>query len=215
MTKPKINVQAKIDPKEWADSQNAELDFHKDNNWRADHESFTKSNISFFENVIGYNNTDYAGKNILDLGAGSKLRAKFFKDANIHVIEPLANKFMNEIEWCDLNDAVNVYSVPAEELVTDIIGKMDMVMSINVIDHCYNFTDILDNIHKYMSDDGIALLSFDMHAKVDKMHPIILTDEFASQKFKEHGFIIQKKQQIEPYHRGISKAAMTYWLNKK
>lgn len=58
----------------------------------------------------------------MDLGAGSKLRTKFFTDAKIIAIEPLAEKFMKEIEWCDLKDAYRVYSRPAEDFIGELEG---------------------------------------------------------------------------------------------
>ena len=123
-------IKTKIEKDKWDIAQSGELDFHKRNEWRKNYEGFTKSNFSLFNGHFGFNENDYAGKNVLDLGCGSKLRANFFKNSFIYALEPLADKFIEEIEWCDLPDAHRVYSIPAEELVEDLIGKMDLLFSI-------------------------------------------------------------------------------------
>lgn len=209
-----MKIQDKISKKEWVNSQKSELDFHKTNNWRKNAESFYKSNTTFFKELL-FNENDFENKKILDLGAGSKLRTSFFKNVDIYVIEPLANEFNSNIAWCNLNNATQVYSVSAETKVEDLVGQMDAVLSINVIDHCYNFTTIINNILEYLNKDGKAHLMIDLHEKIDKMHPIILTDEYAQQIFNECGFKIDAVKKIKPFHRGISKVAMYYTLSKK
>lgn len=208
MNKVKVNIE------DWEFAQKGELDFHRTNKWRKDNQKFLDSNYNLFKNKFEFDENEYSGKNVLDVGCGSKLRAKFFKNSFIYALEPLANKFMEEIDWCDLSDAHKVYSVPAEQLIPEIIGDMDLVFSINVIDHCYNFIDIVNNLYQYTKNDGLCLLSFDLHDKIDSMHPIILTDEFATNTFLETGFLISKKIETSPYHKGISNLAMTYYLNK-
>lgn len=101
----------------------------------------------------------YRWKTIIDLGAGSKLRIKYFLDAKIIAIEPLADRFMKEIEWCDLAYAYKVYSRPAEELIEECVLKADLVISINVLDHCYDFELVIENIAAYLKDDALAFLS--------------------------------------------------------
>jgi 2-polyprenyl-3-methyl-5-hydroxy-6-metoxy-1,4-benzoquinol methylase len=207
-------IKTKIEKTKWDFAQSGELEFHKKNEWRKNNELFLKSNFTLFSNKFGFDENEYAGKNVLDLGCGSKLRAKFFKNSFIYALEPLANKFIEEIEWCDLNDAHKVYSLPAEVLVDEIVGEMDLVFSINVIDHCYDFEIIVNNLYKYIKKDGLCLLSFDLHDKIDPMHPIILTDEFAIKVFEKIGFKLIKKIKTESYHKGISDLAMTYYLTK-
>jgi 2-polyprenyl-3-methyl-5-hydroxy-6-metoxy-1,4-benzoquinol methylase len=208
-------IKIKIEKEKWNIAQDGELRFHIKNEWRKNNEEFTKSNTALFKNHFNFNENDYINKNVLDLGCGSKLRSKFFKDSFIYALEPLANKFIEEIEWCDLKDAHKVYSLPAEQMVEELVGEMDLVFSINVIDHCYDFDVIVDNLYKYTKSDGLCLLSFDLHDKIDPMHPIILTDEFACETFERIGFKITKKMETTSYHKGISELAMTYYLTKK
>ena len=207
-------IKTKIEKSKWDLAQSGEFDFHKKNEWRKNNEAFTKSNYTLFKNKFGFNENEYNGKNILDLGCGSKLRAKFFKNSFIYALEPLADKFIAEIDWCDLRDAHKVYSSPAEKLIPEMVNNMDLVFSINVIDHCYDFNIIVNNLYQYTKKGGLCLLSFDLHDKIDPMHPIILTDDFATEVFKKSGFKIIKKLKTDPYHKGISDLAMTYYLTK-
>ena len=38
--------------------------------------------------------------------------------------------------------------LPAEQLVEPLVGRSDLVISINVLDHCYDFPQIVDNIRQ-------------------------------------------------------------------
>ena len=139
-------------------AQPSELAFHQNNKWRED-KNFVIESKKLFE-YFGFDGYDFLGKNVMDLGAGSKLRTTFFVGANIYVVEPLADEF-KKIAHCDYSSAKSVFSMPAEELVGDLIGNMDIVTSINVLDHCYNFPKIISNISKYLIEGGLALMSYD------------------------------------------------------
>jgi 2-polyprenyl-3-methyl-5-hydroxy-6-metoxy-1,4-benzoquinol methylase len=51
------------------------------------------------------------------------------------------------------------------------------VISINVLDHCYAFDEIVRNVRAYLRPDGSAFLSFDSHEYVNVGHPLVLTEE--------------------------------------
>ena len=89
---------------------------------------------------------DYSGKTVIDLGAGSKLRSRYFSEAELIAIEPLADRFLKEIDWCDLAQAHEVYSVPAETKIESCVGRADLLISINVLDHCYDFERIIEGV---------------------------------------------------------------------
>jgi SAM-dependent methyltransferase len=171
-------------------SQEGEFRFHKRDRWR--HSSaFMEQSERLFRH-FGFEPDDYAGKVVIDLGAGSKLRSKFFKNAHLVVIEPLADRFMAEIEGSDLHEASEVHSRPAEQLIDSLVGKADLVVSINVLDHCFDFPQIVSNIQRYLKPDGLAFLSFDMHAEADDMHPLSLTQKKCAPIFAKAGFVIEK-----------------------
>lgn len=214
----KINYSQKVWEKQ---AQAGELDFHKVNTWRNSPEFMIDTALLL--DGFGFTPSDYIDRTILDLGAGSKLRSKYFKESRIIVLEPLANKFIKEIDWCDLDTAKVVYSIPAEQLVEELINTIDFAMSINVLDHCFDFGNIIKNLHKYLKKDGLAFLSFDSHLVPDDMHPLILTAPICQEIFQKNGFVIKKmskgfvggfkdKYGVDTYGHG--KYCLNYWLKK-
>ncbi len=176
---------------EWEkDAQEGEFRFHKRDRWRQTSDFMAQTDRVFRH--FGFAPDEYAGRTVVDVGAGSMLRTKFFEGAHLVVIEPLADRFLAEIKTSDLRDAAEVHSRPAEQLVESLVGKADLVISINVLDHCFDFPEIVKNIRQYLKPDGIAFLSFDMHAEADEMHPLTLTEETCSPIFAAAGLTIDK-----------------------
>src|SRR3954454_11926611 len=190
----------------WAsEAQEGEFAFHKTNTWRQTPDFMIQTDRLLRH--FGFTPEQYAGKVVLDVGAGSMLRTRFFSDARLVVLEPLADRFRAEIPGCDLNDAAEVYSQPAEQLIDDLVGRADLVISINVLDHCYDFPQIVDNIRQYLKPDGLAFLTFDMHDKADHMHPLSLTEKTCRPIFDD------AKLRIEEVTTGVGDAlggAQTY-----
>ncbi|MFK7810735.1 MAG: class I SAM-dependent methyltransferase [Saprospiraceae bacterium] len=222
-----INQIVKIDrskasKEKWEkEAQKGEFEFHKGNKWR-NSPRFMQDTILLFDS-FGFSRDQYKGKTVLDLGAGSKLRCKYFQGAKLIAIEPMADDCVREIPWTDLTDAEGLYSIPAEEFVPELEEQVDFLFSVNVLDHCFDFKDILKNIHRYLKPDGLAFLSFDVHFVTDEMHPLILTDKVCIEIFEETGFKIQKKnrgffgkykeaKKTDTYGHGSY--CLNYWLTK-
>lgn len=142
------------------------------------------------------------------------MRAKFFDGAHIIALEPLASKFIIEVPWCDLNDAHEVYSEPAEKLISSLVGKVDFLFSINVLDHCYDFEIIVRNAFQYLKKGGKACLSFDCHSKTDKLHPIIVNEKVATSILFDSGYVINQFRRTSSYHKAIADYSITYFLTK-
>jgi len=196
-------------------AQEEELTFHQNNAWRASSRFMaqTKSLFAYF----GFSSDDYEEKTIIDLGAGSKLRTKYFTAAKIIAIEPLAERFMKTIQWCDLSDAEKVFSSPAEDRINECVNIADLVISINVLDHCYDFERIIDNIAAYLNTGALAFLSFDKHKEADDKHPLILTETICETVFAQKGLIVEKSSKgagklLRTYGHGDY--CLNYWLRK-
>lgn len=154
-------------------------------------DDFMIQTATFFEK-FKFNKNQYSKKNVLDLGAGSRLRSLFFEDSDIYVIEPLAKKFLS-LPQSDLHKAKAVHSEPAETFVSKIKEKMDFVMCLNVLDHCYDYSLVLSNIYNYLKKDGEFLLSVDIHEDFKcPMHPVSLTKEKLFTALKDIGFITKE-----------------------
>lgn len=202
---------------EWErQAQEGELRFHKRDRWRQTADFAAQTDRLFRH--FGFRPDDYAGKTVIDVGAGSKLRTRFFTGARLVVVEPLADRFLAEIRTCDLADAAEVHSRPAEQLIESLVGTADLVVSINVLDHCYDFPLIVENIRRYLRPDGLAFLSFDMHAEADEMHPLSLTEETCTPIFAAAKLAIEKvtigvgDALGGPQTYGHGPYALNYWL---
>lgn len=208
------NTILKVNADVWSsEAQAGELAFHKRPNFRSDEAGFKEGNTRLFKS-FGYKEDQFVGKTVVDLGAGSKLRGKYFSGSRIVAIEPLASKFISEVQWCDLKDADEVYSEPAENLIDGLVDRADFLFSINVLDHCYDFERIVGNIFKYLKVGGKACLSFDCHSKVDKLHPIIINEKAATQIFFDIGFQINQFRRTASYHKAIAEYSITYFMTK-
>jgi len=217
-------IKSKLsEPKaQWQEvAQEFEFSFHKTNQFRQSEEFVIESNLLF--DSFGFHQDDYKGKCIVDLGAGSKMRGKYFIDSKIYIIEPMAKRCLEEIPWCDLNDAEKVYSLPGEEHIGELVNTADFLFSINAIDHGYNFEKIIKNIYSYIKEDGLAFLSFDSHYQTSIGHPLILTEDICNKLFIKNGFKIIKKSKgflgkyYQVYKRNGydgSSDCLNYWLKK-
>ena len=145
----------------WSTAQAGELQFHVENASRLA-QQFERHNADMLAK-FGFKVLDFAGRTIVDIGAGSRLRTRWFKDARIFVIEPLADRYIRDVPCCDLPAADRVYAVPAEEFVSGLVGVADLVISINALDHCRDFGAVIKNIVLYADPNALIFLSFDSH----------------------------------------------------
>jgi hypothetical protein len=166
---------------------------------------------------FGFSHDDYKGRVVIDVGGGSKLRTKYFVGARLFVIEPLAERFMQEIRWCDLADAERVFSMPAEEHIEACEDSADLLISINVLDHCYDFKAIIKNVAAYLKMGGLAFLSFDKHDITDEIHPLRLSEKICEELFTQNGLTVIRRTKgagdvLQTY--GYGDYCLNYWLRK-
>ena len=134
------------------------------------------------------NKSDFAGKTVFDIGCGSKLRSLYFDESILVVSDPLADKYIKQIPWCDLNKASKVYSLPAETPIDELNDNVDLILCINVLDHCYDTDRILNNMNNYLRSGGKMLLSLDVEHGLHHLHPNLVTKEFLKKWFSDHNF---------------------------
>ncbi|WP_420450886.1 hypothetical protein [Ilumatobacter sp.] len=198
----------------WKDvAQEGELSFHKRPNIRSGTE-WESSNERMWRN-FGFEPTGWEDKVVIDVGAGSRLRSLFFEGSKIAVIEPLADQYSAEVEWNDLELADELHSVPAETLVPSLVGTGDLIISINALDHGYEFDQAIGNIAEYVKPTGTVFLSYDEHAEVDELHPLVISDEVSREVFDRHGLAVEDFRVTAGYHPGLGGGALNYWLRKR
>jgi 2-polyprenyl-3-methyl-5-hydroxy-6-metoxy-1,4-benzoquinol methylase len=207
----RLEKRVAIDPATWKKvAQPGELAFHKRPGLRSGGEWETK-NVEFWRRR-GFSPDGWDGKLVVDVGAGSRLRTLYFRNARIAAIEPLADEFIKEVEWQDLDKAAEIYPVPAEKDVPELHGRADLVVSMNVLDHGYDFEASVANVRRYLKPDGLAHLSFDQHERPDKLHQLLIDDGTARQVFERCGLAVERFEEWGRYHAGPGPRALHYWL---
>jgi SAM-dependent methyltransferase len=169
-------------------AQTGELRFHQQNEWRQSPD-FMRETASLLE-WWGYAPNTFDGETIIDVGAGSRLRSRYFAGARIIAIEPLGDRFMKTISWSDLSDAEAVYSVPAERNIPEIEHTAAFAMCINVLDHTFDADAIVANVYGYLKAGGEFALSVDLHADGHggHMHPVHLDRDAVRSALTRAGF---------------------------
>lgn len=189
-------------------AQPGELQYHIHSEWRHS-DDFWRQTVELFE-AFDFLPDDFAGKTILDLGAGSQLRTKYFQNATLIALEPLGEQFLREVDNCDLQKAARLISAPAEERQADLENRIDLCVSINVLDHCYDFDAICGNIYSYLKPGGRAFLSFDYHKESDPMHPLTLGVDACLDLFRRLGFSLLYFQRGYPRKFAEKRGVSTY-----
>ncbi|MEM2250943.1 MAG: methyltransferase domain-containing protein, partial [Candidatus Hadarchaeales archaeon] len=133
-------------------TQRLELRSYKSEIWRKTNAFMSQTSLLFKH--WGYSRTDFKNRIICDIGAGPKLRTKFFENAKIAAIEPLGSKFISEYSWSDIKDAWRLYTQPAEKFIPDLENRCDFIVCINVLDHVYDPISVLKNAFRYLKAGG-------------------------------------------------------------
>lgn len=137
----------------------------------------------------------FASRLVVDIGAGSRLRSRYFEGASIAAIEPLADRFVSEIEWCDLASASELYATPAEDYVESLGGRAAFVMCVNVLDHVYEPQAVVGNAFRCLQPGGQFLLAVDLHEKghAGHMHPVHLDRAGVRSMLERVGFAVRRE----------------------
>lgn len=200
-----------VKPTDWSElAQPGELEYHKRPNVRSG--SDWASDTARKWTNAGFGPHDFRDRLVVDVGAGSRLRTLYFEGARIAAIEPLGESFISEVEWQDLDSADELYCRPAENFIPELEGRASLIVSINALDHGYNFEQAIKNLRRYLTDDGVAYLSFDQHVQPDEMHPLVLTKSIVDQVMVDAGFKIDRFTEAGRYHGGEGLQALNYWL---
>lgn len=207
-----VEPRTSIDRDVWASrAQEGEFTFHKYNTGFRGDDDVWNTAVDTDWRAAGFEPGDWAGKTILDVGAGSRLRSLWFKGADVVVLEPLADRVRAEVPWNDFDQAKAVYNAPGEEFIPELENSADLIVSINALDHGFDIAESVRNIRRYLKPDGLAFLSFDMHDEPDYMHPLVLSNEIMLAIYADAGLDVEKVEPARRYH-GADGKAFHYWL---
>jgi SAM-dependent methyltransferase len=174
------------------DAQPGELLFHK-HRGPTDPEQVAAW-VECYWKHLGYSPDSFVGKTLCDMGCGPVLFGAYFHGLiRLIAVDPLADKYRSELTFTRLHLADAVFSVAAEQLIEDLAGNMDVVVSRNALDHIYDFDAAIGNISRYLKEGGLALLHFDLRTKPDSLHPLCMTSEYCEAVYARNGLVAEHK----------------------
>jgi SAM-dependent methyltransferase len=185
-----------MDKEKWMNALDREFTFHEKNKLRSDDEKWSEVSLKLLKGL----GVDLAmeSKTIIDAGCGSRLCTWALADRNNLVgIDPLIDRYI-ELPFSDLN-TIEHYGVPLEEMVGSIEGTTDVVICLNVLDHCLDPARVLSNLYRYLKPGGEFYLWTDL-GHLDDIHEGDYSKEQLRNMIEEAGFKINRMTEgIDPY----------------
>lgn len=161
----KLSITEKED--EWRERhQPFELSFHRKPNMRWNDETFFSQWEIVFGEFMKLDKAAFDANSVLcDVGCGSRPVFSWFTgETNGHFIDPLLDDYIQIDEvreyWSEFPSSQR-HSVPAEQCVEELVGQCHFVNCWNVLDHTYDWFQILENIAAYARPDALVCLGTD------------------------------------------------------
>lgn len=188
-----------VDHGRWQRAQRYELSewVQRGSHLRDDRNYFHKEVFDSYQVL----NTLKTPRSFIELGCGPFTNARVILEQfpgieDITLVDPLADQYMNLHRNCTYRESrlnvgegirpVKVVSTSIEELEVD--RKYDIVVMVNVLEHCFDIPVILDKINNLLSDNGCFIyadVQFDKDVidrlaktKYNAGHPIRFTKEY-------------------------------------
>lgn len=139
----------------------------------------------------GFRSDDYVGRVVLDLGSGPHLRSRFFDGAELLALDPLATWITERLRGSDLGSAAEVHPVALEHRVESLVGRCDLVLSLDALDRGYDADATFANARAYLRSGGTFYLSFESRRTSTRRHPLIVSNAECRALAARHGFEIQ------------------------
>ena len=136
---------------------------------------------------------EFRDKVVVDIGCGPTGLLDWLEGSFI-AIEPLASTY-RKLPWAHLEKYHKFYEQPGEKRIDELVGKVDMIFSINCFDHAYDVEAIIENMAAYLKPDGRAFVSVDLDKPPDPAHPLVVRPETMRSMFLKHGFTIEREEQ--------------------
>ena len=168
---------------------------------------------------------EFKDKVVVDIGCGPTGRLEWLEGSFV-AIEPLGTA-LRRLPWAHMEKYHKIYDQPAEKRIDELVGKVDMIFSLNCLDHAYDLEAIISNVAAYLKPGGQAFISVDVDKspKEDDTHPLIIRHETMRSMFHKHGLTIVNEEQGNVADSGDGKArtglpawyrgtAYNWWLSK-
>jgi SAM-dependent methyltransferase len=184
---------------EWRNEhQPFELEFHRGDNFRWHDEPFMHQWDLVFGELCGLAPDGFeAGDVLLDLGCGSRPALDWFDETprKVH-LDPLLERYREIPEVARFwqgERPEDCIAGPAEDLVPALEGRCQFVLCWNVLDHTFDWREILQNVWRYVTPGGITCIGTDIEPN-GPGHPGI-EDPHAFGSFLASRFEILGRQQ--------------------
>ena len=156
--------------KKWMEvSQPFEINWHKTHDdWRPKQEEWDKCKKNILDANPDLAPLKYSTIKSLDVGCGPRSMLEFFPGLVKTMIEPLGEQYKEMYGYLNGDP---LYCKPAEEFIPALENEFEFVWCHNVLDHCYDWKLVLENIFRYMKDDGIFYIATDAGFPPNDGHP--------------------------------------------
>jgi SAM-dependent methyltransferase len=180
-----------MDKQQWQDEcQTFELDFHQKENYRWNRDAFGEAWRKHFEDWCRSFAAEPFLRNsvVLDIGCGSAPAVDYFEHSVRYYLDPLIDKYIKIPEvaqyWGE-DHMKHALSGPAETYWQFLHNACSFINCWNVLDHCYDWRKVVDNMIKYARRGCIVSFSTDYnphkgHAGIDNTEELymMLASEF-------------------------------------
>ena len=148
---------------------------------------------------------------VIELGCGPYTNLRYIlpaitkRIASVHLLDPLINDYLLNSPNCTYKNGmaghqVKTFNTPIEEFKTD--QKYDLVVMINVLDHCFDIDLIFKKVWGLLKKNGVFLfnergyrdgLKKSVEDIYDAGHPIRISDEYLNDKLKTYKPLYSKE----------------------
>jgi SAM-dependent methyltransferase len=195
----------KIDRERWDEAQ-----YYERKTWCVSSvDATTDRNEEHLNNFNNYQLLYYIlGDNlsVIELGCGAFTNLRYIlpiikkRVSSIHLLDPLINDYILNSPNCTykngvlMNCPVKIFNTPIEEFI--VSQKYDLVVMINVLDHCYDIDVIFEKIFTMLNKSGVLVfneraykseqIKESIETIYDAGHPIRLTEEYLNNKLSPY-----------------------------
>jgi 2-polyprenyl-3-methyl-5-hydroxy-6-metoxy-1,4-benzoquinol methylase len=154
----------KVPVDRWNHAQKYEKKTWMGNQGAKDDRNF--EHLQRFDSFKSLENFNLQNQNVIELGCGPftnlRLITETLKVSNISLLDPLINDYLNHNNCTYKNNLLNnipviIHNTPIESFETE--KKFDIVIMINVIEHCYDVDLIFQKIIEILNPGGIFIFS--------------------------------------------------------
>ena len=159
-------------------SQPFEINWHTtQEDWRSDEKAWAGCKESLIKAVPLLKGIMETNFDVLDVGCGPRTMLEFFSECKKTLIEPLGDQYkkLYNSKGHEFLNGDPLYCVPAEQFVSELENKFDFVWCHNVLDHCYDWKRVLENIFRYLKKGGSFYIATDAGFPPNDGHPGIET----------------------------------------